>query len=453
MMPKRCNEAPVAGTLLAPPREPPSTGVVDLLRLCGAVVAEGARHPLDFSLDAAFRSWATRACARLQSENLVVNLGVKKLLLVGSGELSSQILSQLPRSEGISTGSLKRSAMAFLAPRALTISDDGDWVRRRVFNEAVLQPERPHEFAQDFVRATLAAFAAPIASVADLRTAMGRAMLEVVFGGNAAPRLAQEIQTLFGLVQNPLRRALTAPWAYRRRARFYDSLRALWADGDVSVNPSLLPIARRNAAGLEGAELLEQIPHWMFTFTGSATDLMTRALVLISCAPAVRARVLAEVQAAGPLGDAGHFAAMRLLEGCLLEAAQLYPPVTRTFRRALDAITVGDVSIPPGIEIMQLFPPLMSAAAGAAQARSFNPDRWLQADPPVVSFDPFLGGPRRCPGRNLILLICQVALASLLVQQRLVVDAPGMGPRSLPAVFPRRGLRFHAAGGTAGPPK
>jgi len=282
---------------------------------------------------------------------------------------------------------------------------------------------------------------------------MGRAMLEVVFGGNAAPRLAQEIQTLFGLVQNPLRRALTAPWAHRRRARFYDSLRALWADGDVSVNPSLLPVARRNAAGLEDAELLEQIPHWMFTFTGSATDLVTRALVLISCAPAVRARVLAEVQAAGPLGDAGHFTAMPLLEGCLLEAAQLYPPVTRTFRRALDSTTVGDVSIPPGIEIMQLFPPLMSAAAGAAQARSFNPDRWLQADPPVVSFDPFLGGPRRCPGRNLILLICRVALASLLVQQRLVVDAPGMGPRSLPAVFPRRGLRFHAAGGTAGPPK
>jgi cytochrome P450 len=71
----------------------------------------------------------------------------------------------------------------------------------------------------------------------------------------------------------------------------------------------------------------------------------------------------------------------------------------------------------------------------------------------VVSFDPFLGGPRRCPGRNLILLICQVALASLLVQQRLVVDAPGMAPRSLPAVFPRRGLRFYAAGGNAGPPK
>ena len=88
-----------------------------------------------------------------------------------------------------------------------------------------------------------------IASVAELRAAMGRAMLDVAFGGNAAPRLAQEIQTLFGLVQSPLRRALTAPWAHRRRARFYDSLRALWEDGDAGVNLSLLPIARRSCGG------------------------------------------------------------------------------------------------------------------------------------------------------------------------------------------------------------
>ena len=59
------------------------------------------------------------------------------------------------------------------------------WNRRRAFNEAVLQPERPHEFAPQFVRCTLEAFAAPISGVADLRAAMGRAMLGVVFGGAA----------------------------------------------------------------------------------------------------------------------------------------------------------------------------------------------------------------------------------------------------------------------------
>ena len=451
MMPHSCNVAPITSASPAAPRPPPSTGVVDLMRLCGAVLVEGARHPLDFNLDAAFRAWARRTSARLESENLVVNFGVKKVLLVGSRELSLYILSQFPSRYGFSTGSLKRSAMAFLAARALTISDDEDWRRRRAFNEAVLEPERPHELAQEFVRATLKAFASPVASVAELRAAMGRTMLAIVFGGSAPPRLVDEIQKLFQLVQNPVKRVLTAPWAYLHRASFYDALRALWMARDAGANPTLLRIASRAAAELDGTELIEQIPHWMFTFTGSATDLLTRALALISSAPAVRVRVLAEMQAAGPLDDGCNFAALPFLEGCLLEAAHLYPPVTRTFHCALAGATVGNVRIAPGMEIMHLFPPFTTDDVGEdADSRSFNPDRWMRAESPVCSFDPFLGGVRRCPGKSVILLVCKVALASLLVQHQLVVDAPGLRARSLPAVFPRRGLRFHAAQGSGG---
>jgi cytochrome P450 len=446
MIPPSTNVAPLTGASPAAPQPPPSSGVLDLMRLGSDVLVECARHPLEFSLEAVFRVWAKRTAARLQSENLVVNLGVKKLLLVGSPELSRYILSQFPSRGGFSTGSLKRSAMTFLAVRALTISDDDDWRRRRAFNEAVLEPDRPHEFERDFVRATLKAFAPPVASAAELRAAMGRTMAAIVFGSQAPPRLVDDIEKLFELVQNPVKRVLTAPWAYLRRGRFYDALRMVWMAPDLGVDPSLLLIARHEAAQLDSTELLEQIPHWMFTFTGSATDLLTRALALISSDPAVRVRVLAEIQAEGPLDDGCNVAALPFLEGCLMEAAHLYPPVTRTFRCALAGVTVGNVRIPPGMEIMQLFPPLLADNFEVdTRSRSFNPDRWMRAERPVCSFDPFLGGVRRCPGQSLILLVLKVALASLLVQQRLVIDAPGMGTGSLPAVFPRRGLRFHAA--------
>jgi len=443
MMPPGCNAAPLARASPAAPRPPPSTGIVDLMRLGSAVLVEGARHPLEFSLEGVFRAWARRTAARLQSENLVVNLGVKKVLLVGSSELSRYILSQFPSRDGFSTGSLKRSAMAFLAARALTISDDDDWRRRRAFNEAVLEPDRRHELEPEFVRATVKAFASAVASVAELRAAMGRTMLAIVFGGSAPPRLVDDIEQLFQLVQNPIKRVLTAPWAYLRRARFYNALRTLWMAPGTDATPSLLRIARRGAAELDSTELLEQIPHWMFTFTGSGTDLLTRALALISSDPAVRVRVLAEIRAARPFDDGCNVAALPLLEGCLLEAAHLYPPVTRTFRCALAGATVGDVRIPPGLEIMQLLVPLTTDGVDVdTQSRSFNPDRWMRAEPPLCSFDPFLGGVRRCPGQSLILLVCKVALARLLVEQRLVVDAPGINAGSLPVVFPRRGLHF-----------
>ena len=421
---------------------PPSTGIVDLARLGLALAGNALRHPCTFNAEGVFRDWARRAAVRRNTDNLSVNFLVKKLILVGSADLSRQILAQPPSQGSFSTGSLKRSAMAFLAAHALTISDDENWNRRRAFNETVLQPARRHEFAPQFVRYTLQAFAPPITGLDDLRAAMGRAMLGVVFGGAASPRLVGEIEALFALVQNPVKRVLTAPFSYFKRARFYESLRALWQAQNEARRPSLVQMAGRSVSSLGDTELLEQIPHWMFTFTGSATDLVTRTLTLITSTPGVQRRVMAELESAGPLdGQAFESAPFPLLEACLVETGHLYPPVTRTFHRASYGATLNGVQFPPGTEIMHLFP-LFTADFQGADSPSFNPDRWLHPTPPVCAFDPFLGGARRCPGRSLILLICKTALASLLLQHRLTVKAPGIGAASLPAQFPSRGLSF-----------
>ena len=424
---------------------PPSTGIVDLARLGVALAGSALRHPFSFNAEAVCREWARRAAARRNTDNLTVNLLVKKLVLVGSAELSGQILAQPPSHAGFSTGSLKRSGMAFLAAHALTISDDADWSRRRAFNEAVLEPGRRHVLAPQFQRHTLQAFAPPIAGVDDLRAAMGRAMLGVVFGGAAPPQLVTEIEALFALVQNPVKRVLTAPFAYLKRARLYDSLRALWQAQNKELKPSLLQMADRCVISLDDSELVEQIPHWMFTFTGSATDLVTRTLTLITATPGVQRQVMAELAAAGPLDGQGFESApLPFLEACLVETGHLYPPVTRTFHRAALGATLNGVQFAPGTEIMHLFP-LFTADLTGADAPRFNPDRWLGATPPVCAFDPFLGGARRCPGRSLILVVCKTALASLLLQHRLAVKAPGITAASLPAQFPRRGLRFVSA--------
>ena len=424
---------------------PPSTGIVDLARLGFALAGNALRHPRTFNAEAVFRDWARRAADRRDTENLTVNFLVKKLILVGSADLSRQILAQAPSRESFSAGSLKRSAMAFLAAHALTISDDEDWRRRRAFNEAVLEPERRHEFAPQFVRYTLQAFAPPIAGVADLRAAMGRAMLGVVFGGAASPQLVPEIEALFDLVQNPVKRVLTAPFAYLKRARLYDSLRALWQAQNAALKPSLAQMAGRSVTRLDDTELLEQVPHWMFTFTGSATDLVLRTLTLITSTPGVQRQVMAELESAGPLnGPAFESAPLPFLEACLVETGHLYPPVTRTFHRAAVGAILNGVQFPPGTEIMHLFP-LFTAELEGADAPRFHPDRWLDATSPVCAFDPFLGGARRCPGRSLILVVCKTALASLLLQHRLAVKAPGVTASSLPAQFPRRGLQFESA--------
>jgi cytochrome P450 len=431
----------------APPRGasvPPATGLADLVRLLGGMAGAFVRKPREFSARVVFREWARRMMAHYGSENLVLNLGVRKLLLVGGRDLSQHILEPPPRTDGYSTGELKREGMAVLAPRALTVSDDEQWMRLRPFNERVLQAGQPHELRQAFLTQVHRAFSAPPRTMGDIRAAMGRAMLGIVFGEGVAPEhLTRDVQVLFDLVQHPAKRRLLGPWARTRRARFYGALRKVWREAGPSARPSLVARARIEAQGLPEEQVLEQIPHWMFTFTGSGTDLLGRALVLVSSHSGALDAARREITAAGSLDRADAIDALIFLEGCLREAARLYPPVTRTFHRAAAGATAGKVAIPVGMEILHSFPLLGDVEASAADARGFRPERWLPTTTLAAApgFDPFLSGARHCPGRELIMFVCKSALAILLGPHRLVVESPLAGD-ALPPAFPAHGIRF-----------
>jgi cytochrome P450 len=380
---------------------------------------------------------------RHHSDNLVLNLGISKMLLVGGRDLSRRILEPPPSTTGYSTGKLKRKGMAALAPHALTVSDDEQWVRLRAFNEAVLQAGQRHDLRSVFLAHVRRAFAMPPATIDDIRAAMRRAMLPIVFGPGAPAQLATDVQALFELVQNPVKRMVLAPWGARRRARLYGTLRRVWRDTAASSPPSLLGLAHQAAGELPEAVLLEQIPHWMFTFTGSGTDLLVRALALVTSHPAVLETARREIAAAGPLDQAEAIDSLTFLGSCLMEAARLYPPVTRTFHCAKSGAVAGTVRVPAGTEILHSFPLLGDPALSSPEARTFTPERWISgaAASPTAEFDPFLAGARHCPGRELILFVCTSALAVLLGTQRLIADPP-LAPAALPLQFPRRGIRF-----------
>jgi cytochrome P450 len=421
-------------------RTPPRTGLDDLLRLVGAL-AGGALRRRDFSARATFRAWVARTAARLGSEDLILDLGVKRVLLVGTPSLSRAILDAPPHPDGFVAGALKQRAMAFLAPSALTISEGEEWTRLRAFNERVLAPGGAHPSGDAFLACVREAFSAPVATPDDVRAAMGRAMLGIVFGPGVAPAaLAEDVTALFGYVQSPVKRRLLAPFAKRRRARFYADLRRACDAAAASDVPSLVATARRDGT-IGVAELVEQVPHWMFTFPGSGADLLTRTLALVCARPASRAAALAELASVGvPVTDASAVHPLAYLRACLREAADLYPPVTRTVHRAPRGATVAGVAVPAGMDVLHAFPPIADDAR--ATPRRFRPERWLSPDGVVPTFDPFLGGARACPGRDLVTFVCTAALAILLGEQHLGLAGAPLAPDALPAEFPKRGIRF-----------
>jgi hypothetical protein len=402
------------------------------------------RSPRTFTIRESVRQWARGVAERRGSADFVVRIGPKRLVFVGSPALSTAILEQVPRDAGISAGDAKRGGMSFLAPQALTIAHDEQWVRLRAFNEEVLEPGRPHEDEAAFLAAVKRGFDGPIATEHDIRGAMGRTMIGVVFGASTPPAsLAKDVEVLFGYVQSPLKRSVLALLLDASRlARFRAQLSRAY---EAAVAPSLAARALSSARPVSAGERLDQVPHWMFTFVRSGTDLLVRSLVLVCAHPEVRQRARAELAADGPSDDPARVHRLAFVGACVRETAYLYPSVTRSFHRARDGAQLAGFAIPAKVDMVHSFPPI---GLGEPHPRTFDPARWLSPGGGPTDFDPFLTGPRRCPGRELITFVCTAALAEMLERHDLVLAGSPLAPNALPAEFPRRGIRFRSTAGS-----
>jgi cytochrome P450 len=424
--------------------EYPGTGFLDLCGLGARAAGAALRGPRSFDPGRVLHDWLRQLTVRHGSANVRLNIPGMPLLLVTDRELSGRILAAPPRRDGFSAGTPKRKGMSFLAPGALTVAEDEAWTRLRPFNERVLCAGGPHRHQRAFLGRVRRAFAEPPSSVSDLRSQMGRAMLDIVFGEGVAPAgLASEIRELFGLVQNPLKRRLAGARACRGVAQLYESLRDQWRRSDGASADSLLGMAKAGPAGENEETLLQQVPHWMFTFNGSGADLLTRGLAMIGSRPDVLGRVRRELADAGPLDEPDAIGQLGYLEACLLEAARLYPPVRFTFHRAGGHAAAGETRIPAGTEILQVFSLAQRDRAFDPTADDFRPERWSEPGSRAEAAYPnlFLSGARRCPGRDLILFVCKGAAACLLVSG-LEVRSERLARDPVPFTFPEKRLAF-----------
>lgn len=428
----------------------PTTGLADLGRLAWRAAASLVRDPGSFDGGRVLHDWLRDLTIRHGNANVMLNVIVMRLLLVTDRDLSRHILAQYPHDSGYVAGTLKRRAMSYLAPRALTIADGEAWQRLRPVNERVLCTGRPHDFQTLFLGHVRRAFARPVVSVEDIRACMGRAMLDIVFGAGVAPvDLADDIRVLFGLVENPIARALRGPFERPRLRRLYDTVVNALARDDAAPNASLLGMACTAGRSAMDDELPQQVPHWMFTFSGSGSDLLARGLAMIGSRPDVHARVRAEIAAAGQLDDPGAIDGLEFLEACLLEAARLYPPVTRTFHRSPQGDAAPTPPIAAGTEILHVFSLTDRDTASDPTADAYRPERWLATREQAEAAYPnlFLSGARHCPGRDLILFVCKGAAAMLLGETGLTVTSDRLARDPVPFTFPEATVRFTASSG------
>ncbi|HSR41147.1 MAG TPA: cytochrome P450 [Longimicrobiales bacterium] len=422
-----------------PPRKGAArAGVLDLLRL-GARIAGAALRPGEKGdPGAAGCRWARELMDREGARSLEVKVPGRRVRIVGHPEPSEELLSGAPHAGGAGVGAPKKKAMSFLAPGALTVAEGPTWARLRAFNERVLCPGKAHPFADAFLRVVRREFAEPVRDPDDVRAAMGRSMVGIVLGevdADADP--ATDAAVLFDVVQSPLRRKLLGFLYAGRRERLFRLLGEVY-DASGDGRPTLLARARSEAGDLSREEVLQQVPHWMFTFTGSGTDLLGRTLALITARPEAHRRAVEEIREAGVPGDPAGVYRLRWLEACLREAGRLFPPVTKTFHR------VGDGSGDGGTEAAHWFPLLQRDPDLGPTVDDFRPERWTEPEPDAAAraSNLFLRGPRACPGEELILFVCKAALARQLGEAGLAPRASRLSRDPLPVSFPEGEARF-----------
>lgn len=115
-------------------------------------------------------------------------------------------------------------------------------------------------------------------------------------------------------------------------------------------------------------------------------------------------------------------------DATIAETLRLRPIAPFTGRWVVNAFTLGDVEVPPGIVVVPFITLLHRRPDIYPDPLAFNPERFLDERPGACTWIPFGGGVHRCIGGPFALLEMRVVMRTILRERRFTPDpAPDEG--------------------------
>ncbi len=196
--------------------------------------------------------------------------------------------------------------------------------------------------------------------------------------------------------------------------------------GDVL---SMILEAQEGEIALTDTQVRDHIMTFVAAGHETTANALTWTFYLLSHYPAVREKLLAELETAlnGRTPTLEDLPNLPYLEWVLSESMRLYPPAWTQGRRAIEAFELDGAYFPAGTMVMFSQWVIHRLPEIWGDADVFRPERWDPVDGqkvPPWSYFPFGGGPRICIGMPFAQLEAKLLLATIL-QRYVPRIAPG----------------------------
>lgn len=290
---------------------------------------------------------------------------------------------------------------------------------------------------------------------------VGRTLFDADLAGDAravAEALTVAMEYIIGAITLPV----PYRWPLPRNRRLRDAIarldeivlriiadrRARSADrGDVlSI---LLEAQDDEGRGLSDRELRDEIMTLMLAGHETTANLLAWTWAALAEAPAVRARLEAELDEVlgGRPPTWADLPRLRWTLAVLEESLRLYPPAYVVAREALRPLTIGDARIERDHVVLVAIRAMQRRPDYWPEPEAFRPERFLDDDGrgKRVGYLPFGAGPRICIGNHFALAEAQLILATWAQRFRFERTTRGpIEPEALVTLRPRGGVPARA---------
>ncbi len=359
---------------------------------------------------------------KYKSPYLFIYMLANKSLLVLDHDGIKRVLDHSP--ELYADAKLKRDGMSHFQPNAVTISRGEEWRNRRRFNEAVLNyGQGVHQYSDHFLDiiqrevTTKRLAVGDLLQWADFEDLFEKITLQIIFGSGAREDRALTCEL------HAMMRESNRAFALRKSRHFDPFYRKLRGYLAAPENSSLVSLCSRAPADAT-TRVENQIPHWMFAMNETLATNTARALALIVAHPKAEERVRAEMSEADLSSPKG-IHSLKYLEGCVQEAMRLWPTTPTLARETVYQTAVRGTSVPPGTQVLILNNFNHRDRQTHPFADTFSPELWLNGEVNYY-FNHLSNGPQVCAGKELVFFIAKAVLATLLSNDRYVLQKPAL---------------------------